>query len=52
MAACYSNLPNELSFEIWSHALEPKAVESFALTKKAYTCAAKPTLVHGTGQDP
>lgn len=41
MAPCYTELPNELIIEIWTHVLEPKDVESFALTRKAYALAPK-----------
>lgn len=35
----FSDLPNEMITEIWSHVLEPKDVESFARTRKAYASA-------------
>lgn len=34
MAAAFSNLPNELITQIWSHVLEPKDVERFAPVSK------------------
>ena len=32
--ATFSHLPNELIVEIWSHVLQPKDIENFALTSK------------------
>ena len=32
--ATFSHLPNELIVEIWSHVLQPKNIENFALTSK------------------
>lgn len=34
MAAAFSSIPNELILQIWSHVLEPKDVERFALVSK------------------
>ena len=41
MAAAFSNLPNELITQIWSHVLEPKDVERFALVSKSILALAR-----------
>ena len=44
--ASFSNLPNELIVEIWSHILQPKDIENFALTSKTIRTLAGKILVN------